>query len=916
MWKYLKDLSGNYTQIQILDTAYNASTQYVLDYQSTSRDAADPIPVVTIGPLNGVSAQIRSISAVGPYQSQAAYAEYINFFDPFVIDVPVPAVGNAHLTSSFSIVNSSGATGSGTVAVSGSASYLHPYSRLYKLEVTAASGLVGTRLATLAWTGTPVSAGNSALPATPISIALGLPTVTLDETNSLTLNNVPLELGVVLNFTFGGANFTIGDVFYVQANGAGLIEVYPLLSNTNQYTVLSAISPTLLPGSTGSATITSLASAYSFTSYNTGFRMICQAESGITPTRTATFVWSMYGSASASGSFSIAENVAGSLIQVLGSTGITLTLAFGGTQFVVGDQFDWTATAPRTFYKGKEDVRHISLSVSNVTNLANEALYSGGWLADTAEGGFGVWTADTSLNRGNFVINDGLSFYIRNGYLSSLVNAVPGGSQNQAGDKWLLSARSLGLLDFSLSEQDTAVFSNPGQIATDTTGALTATVGAKYITLDHIPQNIISVTRVSNGAPVSYVQIPGTAFLEFTSPSFSTADGDIQVVYQWFGPEPDPGQTYYLSGAYLRPAEMYETPFLFLGLGDVQKFLAPISSRNDLYLGATIAFDYAIPGLYVIQVRNAADDGNYSKSDYQRAINAFLDQPSATDLVVLNSFQNVGDQLNVVNQANNPFARHECITYFGAPIGTPIGSETEANSLVFYSQRTFAVYGQSAAHGSRVLVSATQAQRTFTFSDGSAQQMTLDGSFVACAVAALVASFPDPKATVLFENIIGFDSIETYTPQENLILGANHIIFFNNVGSGVYQIMEDVTTDAFSSDTLNLNQMTQKQFVTKDIRTTLTKAIIGQVFPSAGAGVALIEDILQTRLRTLVSSGFMGEYQDETGNTRSISAKDIFVVRDTADPTLFHIGYNYFLATVAKRIFGLFTVSLPGGFPS
>jgi hypothetical protein len=39
------------------------------------------------------------------------------------------------------------------------------------------------------------------------------------------------------------------------------------------------------------------------------------------------------------------------------------------------------------------------------------------------------------------------------------------------------------------------------------------------------------------------------------------------------------------------------------------------------------------------------------------------------------------------------------------------------------------------------------------------------------------------------------------------------------------------------------------------------------------------------------------------------------VFRDKADPTLFHIGYNYFLATTAKKVFGLYTVNLAGGFP-
>jgi len=60
----------------------------------------------------------------------------------------------------------------------------------------------------------------------------------------------------------------------------------------------------------------------------------------------------------------------------------------------------------------------------------------------------------------------------------------------------------------------------------------------------------------------------------------------------------------------------------------------------------------------------------------------------------------------------------------------------------------------------------------------------------------------------------------------------------------------------------------------------------------------------------------IGDYQDDAGKVRSIDPdKDALVFRDPADPSLFHIGYNYFLATTAKRVYGLYTVNLAEGFP-
>ena len=214
------------------------------------------------------------------------------------------------------------------------------------------------------------------------------------------------------------------------------------------------------------------------------------------------------------------------------------------------------------------------------------------------------------------------------------------------------------------------------------------------------------------------------------------------------------------------------------------------------------------------------------------------------------------------------------------------------------------------------MVGATRATRTIKLDDNSTASVTLDGSFVAAAIAALVASNTDPRQTILLNNLTSFDTMDTYTDAENLQLGGNNIIFFYDQGNGVYQIREDITTDPYSSDTLNINQMTQKQYVTRDIRKYMNTAVIGAVFPSASAGVFAIQAALATRLRVLLSSNVIGYYQDASGKVRDISVADTLVFRDPADPTAYNIGYNYFLATTAKRIFGLFTVNLPGGFPS
>ena len=915
-WQFLyNNLSGTYDRIQIVDSAFDPLAIYYASYQSTDPNIKDPIPDVSIQQLS-VSAQVRQILAVGTVQDHQDFSEYSDYLDNFEVTAPVAKPGNVNLTPGFSAVHPSlGNTGTGSVAVS--ASYNHQYNRLYSFAVTAATGVTPNRTATLTWTAAPGSPGNHALPATPINPALPLPTLTLLEGTPSSLTNQLLELGVVVDFSFGASNFAIGDTFALEAFGPGLVELDPLLTNTNQFTTFSSISSILGGGSTGSASITSLPDAYALTDHNLSFRLICAASAGVPSTRTASFVWAAYGTRFLSGSFTISETVPGSTVQVLGASGITLTLAFGAANFVVGDLLGFTVAAPQAFYKGKEAVRNITLTVGSVAYPgANHALVSGSYMTDTPEGRFGTWAADTSINFGRFQTTDGLQFYVRNAYQASGLGLGNGGSRLVASDKFSLQALSLGTIDFSLQSELTEVFSNPSGIATDVTGAVTGTPGARYLILQNLPLSILAVTRVSDSTVVPYTQLPGTPFLVITDPLFGIGDGDVQVIYRWSGLEPLPGQIYYVTAYFLRPDALYNRPFLFLTKSDAQAFLAPSTVKNDIYIGANICWDYALPGLFAVQVQDPDQDGIYSRADYQPAISSFLQDKRATDLVVLNSFTNLPDQLQTINKANDPFELHDSLTFIGAPIGTPIGSEQEIGSLVFYARRTLAVYGQSPAHGSRVMVGSTRATRTVTLDDLSTTSVTLDGSFIAAALAGLVSSFNDPKATVLLGQLTSFDTMQTYTPQENALLGAAGIIYFADLGSGVYEIREDLTTDPFSPDTYNLNQMTQKQFVTRDIRNYMNQTIIGLVFPSANSGLALLKAELVSRLNFHVTSGNIGFYQDASGNTRALDPNtDAFVFRDPADPTLFHIGYNYYLATVAKRIFGLYTVNLPGGFP-
>ena len=894
-WSFVKT-NNEYAKIQLVDSAYNPTTTYFFSYQSVSRNVKDPIPAITIQQLSA-TAEVREVIALSVVQDHSEFVEYIDFFMGFEVDAPSVFSVTNNLRMFSDIVETREIGSVGVIGFATGTSYVHQYTRDYRLEC------VGTPTSTSAefkWTSSPVYMGNSAQPTVPLYTAEDAPTFTVSTASP----DVTLDLnGTSLSFDFTAGNFIERDVFTFQGVGASLLELDPRLLNTNQFSEFSPlfadlkeISPSV--SSTGSVDFDSAARDYLLTEHNLNFQLKVISTTGSTAgSRKATVVWSGYGTTLLSGALSLDEST-DALTFTLGSSGIRLTFSFGNTQFASGDEFSFSVKAPRLYYKGKESIRNITFTIGAIGTTV-----TGSYLTDTPEGRYGQWRTDSKFR---FEIPDGLIFYVRN------VKSVT------VGDKFKLQARTLSTLDFSLLTESTEQLSNPSEVVTDVTGAVTGTYGTKYFTLAHLRIEIISVKdQLGEGDDVAYTQIAGTSYLLINDPAFNVENGDIQVIYRWSGAEPNPSQAYFMTARYLRPESFYNKPILFLSKTDSLAFLAPSTIRNDLYIGASIAWDYNMQGLFIIQVYDANGDGLYSREDYKMGIEAFLQDRRATDLLVLNNFASLPDQLQIINTANDPFSLHESSTWIGAPIGTTIGSEVDVGSLVFLSRKTLAVYGQSPAHGSRILHGATRATKTITLEDKTSSTVTLDGSFVSVALAALNASFASPTQTILLSQVTSFDTVQVYTPQENLILGGNNIISFEDGSNGVYIIKEDVTTDPYSPDTLNINQMMQKQYVTKDIRITVNRAIVGSVFPNALAGVITLQTVLASRLITLVTNGIIGDYQDADGNVRTInSATDTMVFRDKTDPTLFHIGYNYFLATTAKRVFGLFTVNLPGGFPS
>jgi hypothetical protein len=382
----------------------------------------------------------------------------------------------------------------------------------------------------------------------------------------------------------------------------------------------------------------------------------------------------------------------------------------------------------------------------------------------------------------------------------------------------------------------------------------------------------------------------------------------ITINYTAQAPAPDPGSTYYMTMLFLRPLATYNVPFLVLSLTAGRSFAAPSTILNDLYIGDEILWANNAVGAYLVQPLNVDGSGNYSVNDYTTAIQACRSYPRITDLCLLNFPGALPVVLEENVLANDPFEKRPNIVWFGPAIGTPIGDVNTEGSMVAYAQSTLQVAGASPAHGTRVMVGATQATVSLVLDTGQTVTVTVDGSFVALAAAALVASFTDPATDILKLPVNGFASIQVYGNDQISLLGNAQILYVKGDATNGYTWGEDYTVDPTTGFN-RIQLMTQRMYVTQVVNNDMA-VLIGITPVSGSAGQALIAGNLGTILRGLLSDGLIGQYQDANGNDRPFDpSKDLLVFQDTEDDTLYYYSFAWYSRNVIKRLFGLYALN-------
>lgn len=302
------------------------------------------------------------------------------------------------------------------------------------------------------------------------------------------------------------------------------------------------------------------------------------------------------------------------------------------------------------------------------------------------------------------------------------------------------------------------------------------------------------------------------------------------------------GATYFVTYRYDRPASDYKYK-IFYNYEDVLADLGDDLPENPLVMICKLALRfYNIPIVTTVQV-----PATETLSDYTNALDLIKYRDVQT-VCVLTTTSTVQTALrsHVIERSLSTNGRYR-IAYMGAATGTIVGSEDNQNSL-----RGKAV----ALRNERIIfVNATRAKYYYNDIDTGEEQVTIvNGSFIAAAIAAYRDSLVNPTTTLLNKTISGLELYEEdyddYYSEYQLTLCGSSSLFLIAPASGMVKVIDDLTTDNSTVERNNINIITAKDYIAKDVAIQMDRTFKGSLIKNRPAYLGIVLDYLKTLFKT------------------------------------------------------------------
>ncbi len=355
------------------------------------------------------------------------------------------------------------------------------------------------------------------------------------------------------------------------------------------------------------------------------------------------------------------------------------------------------------------------------------------------------------------------------------------------------------------------------------------------------------------------------------------------------------GAKYYVSYTYNREETDYLKYKEFTNFDDLTEDLGYEIPANDLVIIGKIALKtFGIPKIGVIQVP-LDNEGNAANVSYIDALDQIRYRDVQT-VCALNTNTNVLSAVKAhVIQCSLPENGRYRIAYFGAAAGTPVGSEEDSGSL-----KGLAV---ALKHERCILINATRATHYYVDVDTGEELSTIiDGSVIAAILAAYRDSYASPVTTLLNQTVpminLFEEDYDDYYSEYYLTEAGTSSCYLVAPASGLCRVIDDLTTDNSTIEKNNINIITAKDYIAKDVAIQMDRAFKGQLIKDRSA----YKDSVQGYLTDLFKQYKANSVIESMG---SLSVNLPTTKRDTVE-----IFYSYYAVYTHKYTVGRFSLAI------
>ena len=360
----------------------------------------------------------------------------------------------------------------------------------------------------------------------------------------------------------------------------------------------------------------------------------------------------------------------------------------------------------------------------------------------------------------------------------------------------------------------------------------------------------------------------------------------------------DPLSTYFVTYYYDRPASDYKFK-TFYRYEDFTADLGPDAAldlsgnvvMNPLTMIAKLAFRvYNIPAICTVQV-----PATETSSDYLAALDLCKYRDIQTPIVMTTNTTVQAYVIAHVNERSLAVNGRYRTSYMGAPAETSLGDDDDPATLrgMATDIKNERICFMNATRAKYYYNHPTTKEELYT---------TVNGDFIAAAVAAFRDSFEYPATTLLGKTIPGLElyaeDYDDYYAENMLLLAGSSSLFLLTPASGGMKVIDDLTTDNSTVERNNINIITAKDYVAKDVALQIDGTFKGSLIKNRSFYLGVVDDYLNKLFKFYVRNNII-----ESIGTISVSAPT-----DRRDTIRFK--YSYYAVYTHKYTEGEYSIEL------